>query len=133
MSAFSAREKLSECREELAWRRTVWARWVQTRAMTQADMDRRIAILEDMAEDYRRQIAAERKTPSLFAHPHVANDRGMEPLGQIAERVIATTLAELEQDASAARQFVGKFEAGVERIRRLGAEIHSTPQREAAE
>ncbi|MGR3484038.1 MAG: hypothetical protein ACU0BF_01725 [Paracoccaceae bacterium] len=45
-------EKLEELRRELRMRQRVYPRQIQLGRMTQADADRRIAVLEAVAADY---------------------------------------------------------------------------------
>lgn len=55
--SWSAQEKLAEIEREIAMRRRVYPRDVQADRMTQAQADRRLAIMEAVAHDYRRPPA----------------------------------------------------------------------------
>lgn len=53
-------DKRRECERELAMRRRVYPRWVETGKMKKHDADRQIAIMEAIAADYQdRDLFAE--------------------------------------------------------------------------
>ncbi len=54
---FSATEKLGEIEREIAMRKRVFPREVQSDRMTQEQADRRLSIMEAIAQDYRRPPA----------------------------------------------------------------------------
>lgn len=60
---FTAREKLAEIEREIAWRHRVYARAIKAGRMPAKDAQRRIQIMNAIAEDYRRAITA---APDLF-------------------------------------------------------------------
>ncbi len=49
---FSASEKRAEALREVKMRERVYRRWVREGKMTAADADRRIALLQAIADDY---------------------------------------------------------------------------------
>jgi len=49
---FTDAEKIAELRKEITMRKRVFPRWVADGRMKQADADRRIAILEEIAAEY---------------------------------------------------------------------------------
>ncbi len=130
---YTAKQKLDECLDELGWRRAVYPRRVLDGVMTQAEADRKISLQLAITADYRRLAAAEHAGTTLFAARDVANDRGPEQIGQVAERVLSATLAELEQEANLLRDAAVNTEAALARVRRLGVEIHNPPSKVAAE
>jgi hypothetical protein len=64
VSRFSNKEKAAECRREHAQRVHVYARRISEGKMKQADADRKIALVLDMAADYDALDAQDR--PDLF-------------------------------------------------------------------
>lgn len=48
-------DKRRECERELAMRRRVYPRWVETGKMKKHDAERQIAIMEAIAEDYQER------------------------------------------------------------------------------
>ncbi len=56
---FTDRDKADEAKREVAMRRRVYPRWVQDGRMKQADADRKIAIMEAIATDYRERAETE--------------------------------------------------------------------------
>ena len=50
---FTATEKLAELKRELAFRRRVYGRLVESGGMKEADAEFRIAVMEAIANDYR--------------------------------------------------------------------------------
>jgi aminoglycoside phosphotransferase (APT) family kinase protein len=46
----SVRDMADECRREVAFRRRVYARWVEQKRMSQGEADRRIAVMEAAAD-----------------------------------------------------------------------------------
>lgn len=59
MTTFTYRDKMRECQREAGYRRFVYPKLVASGKMRQAEADKRIAILEEMALDYGR--AAEKQ------------------------------------------------------------------------
>ncbi len=55
--SWSATEKLAEIEREIGMRKRVYPREVQGGRMTQAEADRRLSIMEAIAQDYRRPPA----------------------------------------------------------------------------
>jgi hypothetical protein len=53
-SRFSNAEKHREAVREVAYRRRSFARWVSDKKMRQEHADLRIAIMQEIADDYRR-------------------------------------------------------------------------------
>jgi hypothetical protein len=64
MAKFSNKEKAAECKREHAQRVHVYGRRVSEGKMTQADADRKIALVLDMAADYEALDGQDR--PDLF-------------------------------------------------------------------
>ena len=52
---FTPRQKQKEAEREVAMRRTVYGRRVQGRAMSQEEADKQIAIMVEIAEDYKAE------------------------------------------------------------------------------
>lgn len=57
---FTAAEKCAEVQRELTMRRRVFPQWVAAGKLKKADADRRMAILEAIAEDYAERDLFER-------------------------------------------------------------------------
>ena len=57
---FTAADKLAAVRREITMRRRVYPRWVLSGKMTQAKADGEIAVMEQIAADYERQVEGER-------------------------------------------------------------------------
>ena len=57
---FTASEKHRELLREIEMRKSVYPRRVMTGSMSQRQADRQIAIMEEIAEDYRAQTEKER-------------------------------------------------------------------------
>lgn len=55
--SWSAQDKLAELEREIAMRKRVYPREVQADRMTQDQADRRLSIMEAIAQDYRRPPA----------------------------------------------------------------------------
>lgn len=53
MPKFSDEEKLRAAEREVKFRRRVYPRWVQANRMSQEEADRQIALMDDIADDYR--------------------------------------------------------------------------------
>lgn len=60
MSTYNAQQKLDAVEREIRMRRRVYPRWVSERRMTQARADAEIAVMEEIAADYRAQASGER-------------------------------------------------------------------------
>lgn len=56
---YSAKEKAAEARREVGYRRHVYPRRVDDGKMRAAESDRRIAIMQEIAEDYAAQAEKE--------------------------------------------------------------------------
>jgi hypothetical protein len=54
MSNFTAKEKHDEAIREIEMRKSMFPRWVTMGKLTQREADRRIAILQEIANDYRK-------------------------------------------------------------------------------
>jgi hypothetical protein len=54
MSNFTAKEKHDEAIREVEMRKSVFPRWVTMGRLTQREADRRIAIMAEIADDYRK-------------------------------------------------------------------------------
>jgi len=63
MRAFSAAQKRREAEREISYRRQVYAKMVHDGRMTQEESDMRIAIMQDIARDYR--VIGEQEEPTL--------------------------------------------------------------------
>jgi hypothetical protein len=50
---FTRAEKLAALEREIAMRKRVYPRFIAQNKMKQAEADRQVAIMEDIAEDYR--------------------------------------------------------------------------------
>jgi hypothetical protein len=60
-------EQLATCAErEVKQRRRVYPRWVEDRRMTQAFADEQLAMMEQIARDYRAKADAEAAKGDLF-------------------------------------------------------------------
>lgn len=57
---FTADQKLKAVERELTYRRFVYQRRVETKAMTRQQADLQIALFEEIADDYRKLAASER-------------------------------------------------------------------------
>lgn len=64
MTTFPVTEVVHEIKEELRYRRRVYSRLVSIGKMSQAGMDRKIAIMAQVLADYEAKAAAE--SPGLF-------------------------------------------------------------------
>ena len=64
--AFSAREKHKEAVREVAYRQFVFSKRVDEGRMKEAEAERRIAIMEEIAEDYREQAEKEEAAGRLL-------------------------------------------------------------------
>lgn len=62
---FSARDKMREAQREVSYRRWVYAKRVANDAMSQADADKKIAIMEQIALDYGKLAQAEEDAATL--------------------------------------------------------------------
>lgn len=62
---FTLKDKLTAVQREITMRRKVYPRRVGDKRMTQALADREIAVMEEIAADYAKAVAAE--SPELFA------------------------------------------------------------------
>ena len=60
MTIYSNQDKLRAIERELNFRRKVYPRWVADKKMSQKFADEQIAIFEDIADDYAKQIAKDR-------------------------------------------------------------------------
>lgn len=60
MSVYTAKQKLDAINRELGFRRTVYARRVAEKKMSQQLMDEQIGIFEAIRDDYEQQAAGER-------------------------------------------------------------------------
>lgn len=58
MDDYTTAEKLKEVERELYYRRRIYPKWIATNALTQKMAAKQIAIMEAIAEDYRRQVDA---------------------------------------------------------------------------
>ncbi len=58
---YTAEEKAKEAEREVAMRERVYSRWVADKRMSQADADRKLAIMREVAEDYRRDAVAQKE------------------------------------------------------------------------
>jgi hypothetical protein len=54
MSNFTAKEKHDEVIREVEMRKSMFPRWVTMGKLTQREADRRIAIMREIADDYRK-------------------------------------------------------------------------------
>ena len=63
---FTDRDKADEAKREVAMRRRVYPRWVQDGRMKQADADRKIAVMEAIAADYRERAETEEQKGRLL-------------------------------------------------------------------
>jgi hypothetical protein len=63
---FTAREKATEARREEGYRRRVYARLVGEGKMKGHDADQRIALMQEIAEDYAALAEAEEKKQRLL-------------------------------------------------------------------
>jgi len=54
---FTSKEKLECAEREVMMRRKVYPRWIEQKKMKQETADRQIAIMDAIAEDYRKQEA----------------------------------------------------------------------------
>jgi len=59
MSKYTLGEKLREIEREVKFRRSVYARMVAEHRMLREEADRRIAIMQEIATDYREQCEQE--------------------------------------------------------------------------
>ncbi len=57
---FTAADKATAAKREAGMRRRVYQRWVADGKMTQANADKGIAIMDEIAADYDRQAQGER-------------------------------------------------------------------------
>ena len=64
---FSAKEKYAEAMREVGFRKSVYGRKVEQGTMGVGEMNRRVSIMEEIAEDYRQQYLKEEEANSLFA------------------------------------------------------------------
>lgn len=136
MSAvFSAKDKLGCVERELGFRRTVYRKRVIDGRMSAHDRDREIALMTAIVADYRQAAATEVDPSDLFRRDQVvpANDRGAEPLGDIASRVLSDLTSVLEEEVAVSRRATTVGEGLLDRVRRLGADIHHPELHEAAE
>lgn len=65
MPAFTWRDKMREAQKEVGYRRFVYPKLVASGKMSQADADRRIAIMDEMAADYGRAAQKQERAESL--------------------------------------------------------------------
>ena len=63
---FTDREKAKEAEREVGLRRRVYKGWVEIGRMTQKESDRRIAIMEAIAADYRERAESEEQKGRLL-------------------------------------------------------------------
>lgn len=63
---FTAKDKAAAARKESGFRRYVYPRRVADGKMKQADADRQIAIMDEMAADYERQAEVEAQEARLL-------------------------------------------------------------------
>jgi len=52
---FTVEDKLKAVMREIAMRKAVYPKWVDQKKMSEAAAEREIAVMEEIAEDYRRQ------------------------------------------------------------------------------
>jgi hypothetical protein len=56
----TATDKQKEAEREVAMRRNVYPKWIAAGRMKQDEADRRVAVMEQIAADYREQAERER-------------------------------------------------------------------------
>ena len=118
---FTAKQKLTAVKREVAFRRTVYRRRVVDGRMSQSEMEREISVFEAIQRDYEQMEATERNGSDLFASG-LPETSSFVSLGSAASSVVAGIRRQVEAEASRLSALVTDVDGSIRRLKAMEAE-----------